>query len=195
MRTILIAVAAVLCLSAAASAQDLKFGFVQVDALIANFPEADDAAQTYEKEVQSWQTQLNEYQKELEALQTDFKQKSMLYSPEKQREKQDEIAKKNQEAVKFYQDVFGPEGKAEKRKMELLSPIYEKVNRAIEILGQRDNFTMIFNAQGLLYAKDGLDLTEDVLKVLKAGVDVSPAGTRTGTGAGARSGTGTGTRR
>jgi len=181
LRTIIFSIAAVLCLSAAAFAQEAKFGFVQVEALIQNFPEADDAAKTYEKEVESWQAQLNEYQKALDDMREDFKQKSMLYSPEKQREKQDEILKKNQEAVKFYQDVFGPEGKAEKRKMELLSPIYDKVNRAIEILGQRDKYTMIFNAQGLLYAKDGLDLTEEVLKILKSGVDVSPSGTKSGT--------------
>jgi outer membrane protein len=164
-------------------AQDLKIGYVQVELLIQNFPEHEDAAKTYEKEVESWQTQLNQYQTDLAALEEDYKQKSMLYSPEKQREKQDEILKKRQEAVKFYQDIFGPEGKAEARKLELLSPIYEKVNRAIEILGERDKYTMIFNAQGLLYAKTDLDITDEVLKILKSGVDLSPSsGSRSTTG-------------
>ena len=189
MRTIILSLMALITFAAVTYAQEIKIGFVQVEALMQNFAEADDAAKTYEKEVTSWQTQLNEYQSELKLLQDDYKQKSMLYSPEKQREKQDEMTKKNQDAVKFYQDVFGPEGKAEKRKMELLTPIYDKINRAIEILGERDKYAMIFNAQGLLYAREGLDATEDVLKVLKAGVDVAPS-----TG-GARSGSGSGPRR
>ena len=69
-------------------------------------------------------------------------------------------------------DKLTPE-KIEQRELELLTPIYEKVNRAIEILGERENYTMIFNAQGLLYAKEELDLTDEVLKILKAGVDIS----------------------
>ena len=109
-------------------------------------------------------------------MEEEYQQRAMLYSPEKKKEKQEEILTKRQEAVKFYQDIFGPQGKAEQRKMELLSPIYDKVTRAIEILGERDEYTMILNAQGLLYAKEELDLTEEVLKILKAGVDMSPAG-------------------
>lgn len=187
MRITILSLVALVAFSAVSYAQDIKIGFVQVEALIQNFAEAEDAAKTYEKEVESWQSQINEYQSQLNLLQEDYKQKSMLYSPEKQREKQEEMQKKNQEAVKFYQDVFGPEGKAEQRKMELLAPIYDKINRAIEILGEREKYAMIFNAQGLLYARDGMDLTEDVLRILRAGVDVSPS-------SGARSGTG-GTRR
>ena len=156
-------------------AQDVKIGYVQVEYLISNFPEHDDASKTYEKEVSSWQTQLNEYQKELVDMQEEYKQRSMLYSPEKKREKEEAINNKQRDATQFYQEYFGPQGKAEQRKIELLTPIYDKVNRAIEIFGEKEDYTMIFNAQGLLYAKDGYDCTEEVLEILKAGVDTAPA--------------------
>ncbi|MEA1997293.1 MAG: OmpH family outer membrane protein, partial [Gemmatimonadota bacterium] len=146
--------------------------------LIQNFPEHEDASKTYEKELESWETQLKEYQTELAAMEEEFKQRAMLYSPEKKNEKTTEILNKRKEAVSFYQDIFGPQGKAEQRKYELLTPIYDKVNRAIEILGEREKYTMIFNAQGLLFAKQELDLTEEVLKVLKSGVEISPSSSR-----------------
>lgn len=165
-----------LSLAPIVKAQDLKIGYVQVERLAQNFPELDDANKTYEKELQSWQTQLQDYEKQISSLEQEFEQRAMLFSPEKKREKQDEILTKRQEATKFYQDIFAQGGKAEQRRMELLTPIYDKINRAIEILGQRDNYTMIFNAQGLLYAKEELDLTDEVIKILKAGVEVSPAG-------------------
>ena len=155
--------------------QEVKIGYVQVEYLISNFPEHEDASKTYEKEVSSWQTQLNQYQDDLAGMEEEYKQRSMLYSPEKKREKEEEILNKRKEAVQFYQDYFGPQGKAEQRKIELLSPIYDKVNRAIEIFGERESYSMIFNAQGLLYAKDGYDCTEKVLEILRAGVDTAPA--------------------
>ena len=176
MRILSITLAATLVIAATVLGQGIKIGFVQVEALMENFPEHEDATKTYEKELGNWQKQIDQYQADLAGMEEEYQQRAMLYSPEKKKEKQEEILAKRQEAVKFYQDIFGPQGKAEQRKMELLSPIYDKVTRAIEILGERDEYTMIFNAQGLLYAKEELDLTEEVLKILKAGVDMAPAG-------------------
>ncbi|MFH1071483.1 MAG: OmpH family outer membrane protein [Candidatus Glassbacteria bacterium] len=176
MRILSILMAIGLCLASMATAQEIKIGFVQVERLAQNFPELDDANKTYEKEVQSWQSQVQDYEKQISTLEEEFEQRAMLFSPEKKREKQDEILNKRQEATKFYQDIFAQGGKAEQRRFELLTPIYDKINRAIEILGKRDNYTMIFNAQGLLYAKQELDLTDEVVKILKAGVEVTPAG-------------------
>lgn len=176
MRFFNITLAAILAIATAALGQEIKIGYVQVEPLMENFPEHADASKTYEKELNNWQKQVNQYQADLAAMEEEYEQRAMLFSPEKKREKQEAILAKRQEAVQFYQEIFGPQGKAEQRKMELLTPIYEKVNRAIEILGERESYTMIFNAQGLLYAKEELDLTEEVLIILKAGVDMAPAG-------------------
>ena len=176
MRIPSIILAATLMIAAAALGQEIKIGFVQVEPLMENFPEHEDATKTYEKELSNWQKQIDQYQADLASMEEEYQQRAMLYSPEKKREKQEEILARRQEAVQFYQKIFGPQGDAEKRKIELLSPIYEKVTRAIEILGERDGYTMIFNAPGLLYSKEELDLTDEVLKILKAGVDMAPAG-------------------
>jgi outer membrane protein len=173
LRILAIVVAAIVGLVSLGQAQDLKLGYVQVERVMQDFPEHEDASRTYEKELQSWQTQLNEYQQQIAQLEEEFEQRAMLFSPEKKREKQEEMLSKRQEATKFYQDVFAEGGKAEQRQTELWTPIYAKINRAIEILGERENYSMIFNAQGLLYAQEALDVTAKVLEILKAGVDVS----------------------
>ena len=183
MRILSLILGAILGLATIAAAQTYKIGYVQVDLLMQNFPEHEDASKTYDKELESWQTQLNEYQQEIQSLEEEFQQRAMLFSPEKKREKQDEILTKRQEAVKFYQDIFAQGGKADQRKMELLTPIYDKINKAIEVLGKRENYTMIFNAQGLLYAKQEMDITDEVLKILKAGVESSSTSGGTGTAA------------
>ncbi len=173
MRILSMLFALVLAFAATSFAQ-VKVGYVQVEALVQNFPEFEDAAKTYEKELQGWQTQLQEMQQAVNGLEEEYKQRQMLFSPEKKREKEEEIVTKRRDMAQFYQETFSEQGKAEQRKMELLTPVYAKINRAIEILGDRDKYTMIFNAQGLLYANETMDLTEEVLKILKAGVDVSP---------------------
>jgi outer membrane protein len=175
LRILNITLAATLAIASFALGQDLKVGYVQVEVLMENFPEHEDASKTYEKEVASWEKQLKQYQEEVAVMEEEYQQRAMLFSPEKKKEKEEAIMAKRQEAVQFYQEFFGPQGKAEQRKMELLKPIYDKVTRAIEILGERDVYTMIFNAQGILYANEELDLTEEVLKILKTGVDVSPS--------------------
>ena len=173
MRILALVLSLLVGLASALMAQDLKIGYVQVERLMQNFPEHEDASKTYEKELKSWQAQLGEYEQEIAQLSEEFEQRAMLFSPEKKKEKQDEIVSKRQEAAKFYNEIFSEGGKAEQRQGELWAPIYAKINKAIEILGEREHFSMIFNAQGLLYAQDSLDVTDDVLTILKAGVDVS----------------------
>ena len=178
MRILAIILSALLGLASVAAAQDMKIGYVDVDRMMQNFPEHEDASKTYEKELQNWQTQLGEYQQEISRLEEEYEQRAMLFSPEKKKEKVDEITGKRQEAAKFYQDIFSEGGKAAQRQSELWAPIYAKINKAIEILGERESYSMIFNAQGLLYAQDSLDITDKVLEILKAGVDVSTSAPR-----------------
>ena len=182
MRILIILLSAALSFASTLAAQQVKIGFVQVERMMQDFPEWEDASKTYEKELESWQLQLREYESDIQTMEEAFQQRAMLYSPERKQEENEKILEKRQEAVKFYQDTFGQGGKAEQRRNELMLPIYDKINRAIEILGEREEYSMIFNAQGLLFAKQEFDLTEEVLKILKAGVEVSPSGSRSSGG-------------
>jgi len=177
LRILVILLSAALSLASTLAAQQVKIGFVQVERVMQDFPEWEDARKTYEKEVESWQVQLKEYESEIQSMTEEYQQRAMLYSPERKQEEEGKIQEKRLEAAKFSQDVFRQGGKADQRNMELMSPIYDKINRAIEILGEREEYSMIFNAQGLLFAKEEFDLTEEVLKILKAGVEASSSGT------------------
>ncbi|MEA2064648.1 MAG: OmpH family outer membrane protein [Gemmatimonadota bacterium] len=176
MRALIITLTATLAIAASVFGQENKIGYVQLELLMQNFPETEDAVKTWEKEVAGWQKQLQEYQAEIMRMEEEYKQRAMLFSPEKKREKEEELKSRTKEAVEFQQRIFGQEGEAEKRRLDLLRPIYEKVYRACDIYGQQEGYVMIFNSQGLIYAKDELDLTEEVLKILKAGVDMAPSG-------------------
>ena len=113
MRILIFILTAAISLVSMVQAQDMKLGFVQVERLMQDFPEYEDAINTYEKEIESWQMQLNEYEQEIQGMMQDFEQRAMLYSPERKQEEQEKILEKRQEAVKYYQDVFGQSGESE----------------------------------------------------------------------------------
>lgn len=174
MRAFILALAAVLSLTSVSSAQTVKIGYVKVDMLLSRFSDFTNAQAALKKEAEAWQTEMENYQKQLSALQDNYRQKSTLVSPEKQREMQTEIMKKTQEAQNFQQSILGPEGKAEKRKNEMMGPINEKVNKAINLVGERDKYTIILSDETLLFANSTTDVTEEVLKVLSAGLPAAP---------------------
>jgi len=175
LRAFILALAAVLSFTSISSAQTVKIGYVKVDLLLSRFPDFTNAQAALKKEAEAWQSEMENYQKQLSALQENYRQKSTLVSPEKQREMQTEIMKKTQEAQNFQQSIIGPEGKAEKRKNEMMAPINEKVNKAINLVGERDKYTVILSDETLLYANSTTDVTEEVLKVLSAGLPATPA--------------------
>ena len=164
------------------SAQQIKVGFVQVERLLQDFPEYKDANDVYGKELEAWQKQMNEYRAAIQSMVEELQQRANLYSAERKQKEGEKINNKQQEAQKFSQEIFGQGGKAEQRKMELLSPIHEKVIKAIDILGKRDNYSLIFNDQSLLFGKEQLDLTDEVLKILKAGIPDSEGSAKPSTG-------------
>jgi len=169
LRAFILALAAIMAFITVSSAQTVKIGYVKVDMLLNEFSDFNNAQVTLQTEAQKWQAELEKYKKDISAMQENYRQKASLVSPEKQREMQAEMMQKNQEAQKYQQDIFGPDGVAEKRKNSLMAPINDKVNKAIETVGARDKYTIILNADVLLYAADGTDATDDVLKVLQSG--------------------------
>ena len=169
MRRSMIVLAAALSFAVPALAQQNKFGYVDIEILVQSYPDFETASKTYEREVTAWQSQMKAKQDSLAALEQEYNQKAMLLSPDKKKAMEENYLTRKQAALQAYQDIFGPQGRAKQREVDLLSPLYDKINQAIQTLGKRDGYTMIFKQEGLLFAQETLNITDQVLVVLKAG--------------------------
>ncbi|MEZ5046652.1 MAG: OmpH family outer membrane protein [Chitinophagaceae bacterium] len=138
-----------------------KIGYISSDELIASMPEAKKASEEIEKLTKSYQDQLVAMQKEMEtkykAYEAGVKTMTEAMRDVKEKELQD-LQKRMESTSQTAQDKI-----AAKRE-ELLKPITDKADKAIQAVAKSKGYTMVFDssAGGLVYATDADNLIEAV---------------------------------
>ena len=157
-----------LLLAPAAFAQ--RVGYVDSDRLKNEYKPFLEAKDQLNKEVSDWQRKADSLSRNIKAMEDSLAKVGLILSPEKKKEREDEIAKSKKEYQQFLAETFGVGGKVEKRNSELSKPILDKVNAAISEVALENNFDLILDAVtgSVAYGRKSLDITDRVLEKLNA---------------------------
>lgn len=154
----------VLCLVLATSvtmfAQKSKFGHVDSNAIFASMPEREQATKAVEEYAKTLETQLQALNKELETKYNDYMANKTTYSPSILQMKEDELVNLQQRIQAF--QVRAQED-MQSKELELLEPIYTKIQDAIKAVGAEKTLIYVFDVASLLYfSSESVDVTPDV---------------------------------
>lgn len=160
-----------LVLSTSLSAQ--KFGYIDSNGLLAEMPEVKEMR----SKLQALQTQL---QKQAEKMLLDMQTKQQEAA---QKDQQGELSPLQKETIikelqadqenylKYEQEM---QQKLVAKENELLNPILERVNTAIQETAQAEGFTYIFDASVLLFADESVNVMPMVKKRLGIDMPMAP---------------------
>ena len=146
-------------------AESTKIAYVDTDRVMAETESTKEAQQIFQNEQKEWEQKISEMQEEIDKLTADYESKKLVLTEEGKEEAQQKIKEKQQELQDYYQEIYGQEGKAVQRNSKLLEPILEKLKNVIEKVAVENNYTIVLDAAAgaLLYAKPGIDVTEEVI--------------------------------
>jgi len=149
-------------------AEELKMGYINSIKIRAEYKEFADAQTKFDKEIAEFQNQDVAFRQEIDSLQKVLESQSLLLSEAKKKEKEQQLETKKQAYRKFFDEIFGPDGKVEKKNAELTKPILDKINAALEKIANQDGYAFIFDAVNgnIAYAKKTFDITDKVLAEL-----------------------------
>ncbi|MCX7606140.1 MAG: OmpH family outer membrane protein [Bacteroidia bacterium] len=176
--------------------KSLRIGYTNLELVLSYLPEAQQVEQqlrTYERKVieqlnikQSYlQTKVEEY--------TELKQQGKL-TPAQEEERRKEIMRLDEEIKRFQEES---EQNYLKKKAELLQPVIERLQKAIDELAAAEGYDYILNNSNstgvafILHGPKGDDVTERLLKRL--GIDTSKIQRPDSGGASSSTGAGGGT--
>lgn len=159
-----------LLLVGTARAQEPRIAYVDSERLIREAPGYTEADETFNQTASVWRDSLEAKRQEIAELYEEYQKQQVVLSPEKKTEKQEEILRLEQEAQTYFQEKFGPEGQASQRQAELMQPIIERVNRAIEEVRRDEGYALIFDLNdGALVAGDpALNITDRVIERMRS---------------------------
>ena len=148
-----------------------KLGFVRSDEILERYAATKGAVSQLQQEIEGWRKEAAEMEQEVAALFEEYQSQSGMLSDAAKKQKEEKINRKRVALDEYVQRYFGPEGKAAKRRAELLRPVEAAILESIKVVAEREVHAMVFDASaaGVVWADGDLDLTESVIAELDSG--------------------------
>ena len=164
LKTFVIAIALVIGASSYANAQS-KVAHINVQQLVNEMPETKSAQAEIKKLEQTYRADLESSAKELQNLYTKYQNEAATKTKE-ENEKRAEDVRQRELNIRQAEQMAGKE--LQEKQVELLQPIIQKANDAIQKVAKAQGFNYVLdasNGSGVIFA-DGKDLMADVKKEL-----------------------------
>ncbi|MCM1336748.1 MAG: OmpH family outer membrane protein [Candidatus Amulumruptor caecigallinarius] len=164
-----IIIALFVALIGAASAQAQKFAMVDMEYILKNVPAYEMANEQLNQLSLRWQKELETAATEAQTAYKNYQNEKVFLTDAVQKQREEEIIKKEKAAAELRNKYFGPEGELYKRRQNLLKPIQDDVYNAIKKVAQERGYLAIFDrasAQDVIFASPKIDVSAEVLAKL-----------------------------
>ena len=155
-------IAMLLALPMFASAQ--KFGHINSQELFAQMPEVAQVRLKMDTIQSQYENQLASMNEEFQKKMQDYQAQESTMADAVKQIRQQELQEMQQRIQLFYQTA---EQDIQKKQQELLTPVHEKLTKAIKAVGEREGYTYIFDSAAMVHiGADATDATPAVKKEL-----------------------------
>jgi outer membrane protein len=154
--------------------EDGKVAYISSARVFREYAGAGDLTKQYDKDVVEWQERVAEMKREIDELIQEMQSQELMLSEEAKNRKRDELDNKRAEYERYIEEIWGPDGKASRREIELTKPLVTKIDEILEKIGEEEGFDLIldFEESAIVFAKEGLDLTDRVIEELN--LEIAP---------------------
>ena len=141
-----------------------KFGHINTQELFAMMPEVAQVRAQMDTINAQYENQLASMNEEFQRKVQDYQAQEATMADAIKQIRQQELQEMQQRIQLFYQTA---EQDIQKKQQELLTPVHEKLAKAIKAVGERDNYTYIFDSAAMVHiGDDAIDATAAVKKEL-----------------------------
>lgn len=143
---------------------ELKVGFVKVDQILKDAPQAAESNKKLESEFKVRTEKLKKEISDLNKNEANFKKESLAMSDAEKEKKQRSLSQSRIDVQRSERELRED---IDLRRREEITKLQSKVTEVIEILAEREKYDLILYT-GVAYASDKVDMTGSVLKELGA---------------------------
>ena len=140
----------------------VRIGIIDMQKIILSVEEGKTAREKLGKEIKSKEQEFRKKKEELDAMNKSWKKEAAMLSEQARIRKQQEFQKKFM-ALRNSEMEF--QGSIKKKEAEVTQKIAIKVAGIVDTIAKKQDIDTVFerNSSGLLYVKDPLDLTDQVI--------------------------------
>ncbi|RZS98830.1 OmpH family outer membrane protein [Aquimarina brevivitae] len=146
--------------------RSIRIGYIDMDYILENVPEYNQAAAELESKVQKWKVEIEAELKAVEQMRKDLNNERVLLTKELIEEREEDILFKEKEILEYQQKRFGPNGDLFLQKRRLVQPVQDQVFVAVQEIAKNKRYDFIFDKSAdlvMLYSADRYDISDQVL--------------------------------
>ena len=141
-----------------------KLGHINTQELFAQMPEVAQVKLKMDTIQSQYETQLASMNEEIQKKMQDYQAQEATMPDAVKQIRQQELQEMNQRIQLFYQTA---EQDIQRKQQELLTPVHERMTKAIKAVGEREGYTYIFDSAAMVHiGNDAHDATPAVKKEL-----------------------------
>jgi outer membrane protein len=149
--------------------QAQKFAYLDTDYILNKIPEFKQAQDKLDDFSADWQKEIEGKYADVEQMYRAYQQEQVLLTDEMKTKREEAIIAKENAAKNLQQKYFGPTGDLYTKRQELIKPIQDKIQNAIQQLAANNKYQIIFDSSSdliLLYKDNNLDQSDKVLELM-----------------------------
>ncbi len=146
----------------------LKIRYINSQRILSEYPEAQEVQKKLDEIRAGYEKEYNQMLQEYENLVKEIENQSLLLSPEKKAQKEQQAQDLAMKIEQYRNQKLGPQGEFYQKNMELTQPLYDKIDQIIQKISDEEEYDFVLDVvQGVvLYAKPQYDITNRVLEEL-----------------------------
>lgn len=151
------------------SSSGSKIGYVRSEVIAQRLPDYKDVENALRSDNTLWPAEAEKMEGELRVKESQLEELKLILSADRRKQLEDEVTTGRKELQRFRQATWYDENSSYlKRRKELMEPIDAKVNDAIYKVAEARGLDIVFDtvAGNVVYAKPGLDITDQVIEEL-----------------------------
>lgn len=161
----------VLIAAAITSCSDQKTAYVDTSVLIKEYKEMKDVEADFTQRSEKIKGELDSLAQNFQQEVQEYQEKMGSMSPSQRQEREQELMQK-QQSIQRQQQMVGNQLRQESD--VAIDSIVDKVKGYVKDYGKKNNYTYIFGSNesaNIMYAKEGLDITQQILEELNKGYE------------------------
>ncbi|MDR1406747.1 MAG: OmpH family outer membrane protein [Tannerella sp.] len=156
-----------LSISVASMAQ--KFALIDMEYILKNIPAYEMTNEQLSQMSQKWQGEVEALQQEAQNMYKTHQSELVFLSAEMKTKREEDIVKKEQEALELKRRYFGPEGELHQKRTSLMKPIQDEIYEAVKSIAEEKGYQAIVDrasAMSIIFASPKIDISNEVLTKL-----------------------------
>jgi outer membrane protein len=159
-----------------------NIAYIDIALVMDNLPEAQDAQRMLDNQVDKWQKELDALEVEWKEKYEDYDKRKLILTNQGRANMERDLQALDAEIMEFREKKFGQNGELFTKEAEIMRPIQNMVFEQVKVLAKEKGYDYVVDKSGaaiLLYANEKHDLTNELIKRIESALPArtTPAGT------------------